>query len=138
MVRLLKDVLLISLFVFFCSSLVFAEDITITTYYPSPYGSYNFLQADKLGVGDNNGVGGLTAADVPVNPGNVWIHGSVNIGMGAVDAAYPLEVNGTIKATGYRAGALAGYNNTITIRDGGGLADCTITVTNGIITATTC
>ena len=38
------------------------ETITITTYYPSPYGVYNELQSNKLAVGDADGNGQLTAA----------------------------------------------------------------------------
>lgn len=38
------------------------ESITITTYYPSPYGSYNELQTNKLAVG---------TAKQPSNPGNI-------------------------------------------------------------------
>ena len=59
------------------------EKITITTYYPSPYGSYNQLQTNTLGVGDNNGDNNFTSADVPnpsTNPGDVWIQGNVGIG----------------------------------------------------------
>ncbi|MFA5351152.1 MAG: hypothetical protein WC357_07490 [Candidatus Omnitrophota bacterium] len=44
MLRLSK-IILLALFVFvFFAPAIFAEDITITTYYPSPYGSYNELQ----------------------------------------------------------------------------------------------
>lgn len=59
---------------------LFAEEITITTYYPSPYGSYSSLQTDKLGVGDNNSDGFFTAVDVPTTTGDVWIKGNVGIG----------------------------------------------------------
>ncbi|MDD5109087.1 MAG: hypothetical protein PHC29_06225 [Candidatus Omnitrophica bacterium] len=82
--RLLKSIFLIFFLLFFCSISVFAaEEITITTYYPSPYGSYNQLQASTLGVGDNNGNGVLDSRDVPnptTNPGEVWIRGRVGIG----------------------------------------------------------
>ena len=44
MERLLKSVLLISSVLVIFAPVIFAEDITITTYYPSPYGSYNELQ----------------------------------------------------------------------------------------------
>lgn len=40
---MVKNALCLIAFIFFISS-AFAEDITITTYYPSPYGSYNELQ----------------------------------------------------------------------------------------------
>lgn len=37
--------------IFSISSMLFAEDITITTYYPSPYGSYVELKAKKMAIG---------------------------------------------------------------------------------------
>jgi len=43
MARLLKGILLIFPVLVLFASIIFAEDITITTYYPSPYGSYNEL-----------------------------------------------------------------------------------------------
>ena len=93
MSKLLKSVFLISFLLFICASGVFAtEEITITTYYPSPYGSYNSLQTDKLGVGDNNGDGAWTSADVPVTTGDVWIKGKV--GIGTMTPGYKLEVQG--------------------------------------------
>ena len=80
MTRLVKSICLVFLSLFFFSAFVFADDVTITTYYPSPSGSYNYLQADKLGVGDNNKDGSFTSADVPTNSGDVWIKGKVGIG----------------------------------------------------------
>ena len=46
-------VLVLGLIFGFCASFCFAqeESITITTYYPSPYGSYNELSTNKLAVG---------------------------------------------------------------------------------------
>jgi hypothetical protein len=67
------------------------EQLTITTYYPSPYGSYNSLQTDKLGVGDNNNDGSLTSADVPTTSGDVWIHG--NVGIGTTNPSSKLEIS---------------------------------------------
>jgi len=83
MARLLRSIFLIFSVSVFFAAIVFAEEITITTYYPSPYGSYSSLQTDKLGVGDNNGDGALTSADVPTTSGDVWIKGSVTIKGGA-------------------------------------------------------
>lgn len=40
--------------------------------------------------------------------------------------------------TGYAANGQTGVTTAYTIRDGGGAADCTITVTGGLITASTC
>ncbi|MDD5097678.1 MAG: tail fiber domain-containing protein, partial [Candidatus Omnitrophica bacterium] len=83
------------------ASVAFAEDITITTYYPSPYGSYNGLFTDKLGVGDNNSDGSFTSADVPTTAGQVWINGNVGIKTGVVSPSYPLQLNGEPAANGY-------------------------------------
>jgi hypothetical protein len=44
MARLSRTILLIYLVLLLCAPVVFAEEVTITTYYPSPYGSYNELQ----------------------------------------------------------------------------------------------
>ncbi|MDD5116376.1 MAG: hypothetical protein PHW98_04865 [Candidatus Omnitrophica bacterium] len=68
--------LLSALFIFNCPS-CFAEEITITTYYPSPYGSYNELQTNKLAVGDTNGNGNLDAADQPPANGQLYTARSV-------------------------------------------------------------
>ena len=113
MFRLLKSIFLISFLSFFFSACVFAEDITITTYYPSPSGSYSSLQADKLGVGDNNADGLWTAADVPTNAGEVWIRGSVGIGrtapelklhINAVSAGWPVASGTTQNYGSFRLG----------------------------------
>lgn len=56
--------------VLFCSSFILAgEEITITTYYPSPYGIYNHLQANRIAVGDTSGDGFLTDSDIPLGMG---------------------------------------------------------------------
>jgi hypothetical protein len=47
------------------------ESITITTYYPSPYGSYNQLSTNRLAVGDTNNNGQLDAGDQPGNNGDI-------------------------------------------------------------------
>jgi len=92
MSKLLKSIGLISSVLFSSLTVVFAqEQITITTYYPSPYGSYNSLQVDKLGVGDNNADGLFTAADVPVTSGDAWIKG--NVGIGTITPGAKLEVS---------------------------------------------
>jgi len=53
------------------------ETLTITTYYPAPYGSYNELQTNKLAVGDTNGDGQLSAADQPPANGQLYTARSV-------------------------------------------------------------
>jgi len=47
------------------------EKLTITTYYPSPYGVYNELQANRIAVGDTNDDGQLTALDLPNRDGDI-------------------------------------------------------------------
>jgi len=49
----LLPVILTVLFGFLCVNSVFCEELTITTYYPSPYGSYKELRAQRMGIGDN-------------------------------------------------------------------------------------
>ena len=95
----LSGVIFFSLFVFLFFGLSCAEDsLTITTYYPSPYGVYSRLQANSLGVGDNNSNGVLDSGDVPVHAGDAWIKGSVGIGTTNPGGAR-LGVAGTIKST---------------------------------------
>jgi hypothetical protein len=75
------------------------DKITITTYYPSPYGSYNQLQTNTLGVGDNDGDGGLDSGDVPnptTNPGEVWIKGNVGIGTMSPNSPAPNGQSGNL------------------------------------------
>jgi hypothetical protein len=94
MSKLLKSFFLVSFILFFFPNFVFAEDITITTYYPSPYGTYNYLQTDKLGVGDTNGDTFFTSADVPTTSGQTWIAGFVGIGTTDMSDGKQLHVGG--------------------------------------------
>ncbi len=94
MAKILKTAFLFSFVLCFFSVFAFAEEITITTYYPSPYGSYNALQVDKLGVGDNDDSGTFTSADVPSTSGEVWIKGDV--GIGTDNPGAKLDVAGSI------------------------------------------
>jgi len=50
-----------------CCSAFAAEEFTITTYYPSPHGSYRELTAsDRMAIGDVNRDGSVDARDLPV------------------------------------------------------------------------
>ena len=94
MVRLMNKIVATIFFIFgLCVSGFPQETLTITTYYPSPFGSYDKLQAWSFGVGDNNGSGGLDAGDVPNTHGDVWIDGSV--GIGTTTPQNPLDVEGS-------------------------------------------
>jgi hypothetical protein len=77
----MKKIKLIVISFFGLVNLCFAaeESITITTYYPSPYGSYNSLQTDKFSVGDINGDTYFTSADLPTESGSLWMAGSLLI-----------------------------------------------------------
>ncbi len=104
-----KGVILVLVLIFACISATFAEDpLTITTYYPSPYGAYNQLQTNSLGVGDNNGNGTLDSGDVPTTNGDVWIKGKV--GIGTANPTAKLDVLGSINASGPVTAASGGIN----------------------------
>jgi len=47
------------------------ETITLTTYYPSPFGSYDKLQTNRLAVGDTNNDGQMSIADLPSRNGDI-------------------------------------------------------------------
>ncbi len=72
----MNKVLLISLFlVVLFSSVVYSEELTITTYYPSPYGSYNELRVNMIAVG-------TTYQDSSANPledGKMIVQGGLSI-----------------------------------------------------------
>jgi hypothetical protein len=83
------------------------ENITITTYYPAPFGVYQQLVTTTLGVGDTNGDGIIDDRDAPdptTNPGDVWIAGKVGIGTNNPIPGSTLHVNsngqGAILITG--------------------------------------
>jgi len=62
------------------------ETLTLTTYYPAPFGIYQRLVTNALGVGDTNTSGGIDSGDAPdpaADPnqtGDVWIAGEMGIG----------------------------------------------------------
>ena len=61
------------------------EQITITTYYPSPYGSYHEVRSDQMAIGSPYRTSAL--AD-----GNLLVSG--NVGIGTATPAVALEVRG--------------------------------------------
>ena len=95
--------------------LSFSEELTITTYYPSPVGIYKELRAKKMAIGE----------DYYYNPSSYCWEGSCttsiddnadlvvegNVGIGTVDPLEKLDVNGGIRVDDY-----------IKARDSGGLS----------------
>src|SRR3990167_7014138 len=78
------------------------ETLTITTYYPAPYGVYNEMRAKRMAVGANyyNGsaypwnTGGGCAGNEICNA-DLVVQG--NVGIGTTSPNSPLQVNGKIK-----------------------------------------
>jgi hypothetical protein len=70
-----KTIFLILILILFSLSISFAqqESVTITTYYPSPYGSYKELNADQMAIGSNYRHNTLT-------DGLLIVSGSVGVG----------------------------------------------------------
>lgn len=96
-VMIRKSLFLVSsLFIF---SLTFAqneESVTITTYYPSPYGVYHELRVDQMAIGSAYS----NPSTYPLSDGN-------------------LIAAGTIQATGFNMAAGAGANKVLTSDDTG-------------------
>jgi hypothetical protein len=69
--------LIISFLLLFCCLSFAAEEITLSTYYPAPYGTYDELQAYKLSVGDTNSDGILDANDMPPEDGQIYTARSI-------------------------------------------------------------
>ena len=83
-----KIILISVFFIFSFLSVGFSQErITITTYYPSPFGSYNELTvAQRQAIGDVNLDGQVNAGDLAVDnvgnaiPGSLTMSGSLGIG----------------------------------------------------------
>ncbi len=98
----MKSLVLVLSFCFSLSALFQAyaqqsENITITTYYPSPYGVYGRIATKTIGVGDMsdpaNGIGSDDSPDPGTNPGDMWVAG--NIGLGTTNPQTKLHISGT-------------------------------------------
>lgn len=106
------------------------EELVITTYYPSPYGSYDQLNANQMAVGS-------TYASTA--PGNGKLVVSGNVGIGTSTPSVALEVSGTatattVNATNYNSGSTPGRDGTITV--GSGNNAVTYCFKKGIFTGT--
>lgn len=90
-----SGIFLFLIFVF--TPLSFAEDITITTYYPSPYGSYRDVRAQHMGIGDTYSDPSQYYWTDGGTPGNVDDSTSLivegNVGMGTTTPQSPAPNN---------------------------------------------
>lgn len=82
------------------SSCFAQEQITVTTYYPSPYGSYNELRSKMMAIGDNylqmsQVCWGAGCATVIPAATDLIVEGDVGIGTTA--PAAKLDVNGGVR-----------------------------------------
>lgn len=103
----LRSISLSLLSLFFFISAQADETISITTYYPSPYGTYDSLEANKMTVGDITGDGKLTTDDLPPANGQLYAARSVIYNPQAVLPALDVREGELV----YSGGALYVYNN---------------------------
>ncbi|MFH0913197.1 MAG: hypothetical protein V1884_02820 [Candidatus Omnitrophota bacterium] len=98
------------------------ESYTITTYYPSPYGSYNELQTNKFAVGDTNGDGKVTTSDQPPKTGSLYVAESVIYKPKSGDPATWNTTNARQGELTYSSsqGAFYGFNGSTWVAQGGG------------------
>ncbi|MDD5080190.1 MAG: hypothetical protein PHH68_07740 [Candidatus Omnitrophica bacterium] len=66
------------------------ETITLTAYYPIPYGSYSALVSDQMKIGATYSGSGIITAD-----NNLLVEG--NVGIGTPNPTQKLDVNGIIR-----------------------------------------
>ena len=145
------SVFLFCLFLFGVS--VMAEDITLTTYYPAPYGTYNELTTtgntylststgsvgvgvsepkSKLDVEGGVAIGADYSGSTAAPENGMIVQGKVGIGTNSVGASDTLAVNGVVNAASYSTGTDTGVTGTFTTLDGK-----TVTVKNGIVISIT-
>ncbi len=112
-------VLAMGLFFAFGLSAGFAEEITLTTYYPSPYGVYEEMRSKKMAIGDayydssSHCWPGGPCPSVIDGAADLVVEG--NVGIGTTNPSEELDVDGNVKATGYKTGSETGQTTTVTV-----------------------
>lgn len=97
-------------FVLISAGFAWAESLTITTYYPSPYGSYRELSAKRVKIGTTYSGSGVSITD-----DDLIVEGRVGIGNSdpGTFASYKMTTyGGGVLVAGIPAGGAAGFNAT--------------------------
>lgn len=130
-------------FIFLSVAVALPEDITITTYYPAPFGVYKELRTVKMAIGATYGdpiqhcwPGGSCAfPDIDANA-DLIVEG--NVGIGTVNPDVKLEVNGKVRIgdgiNSYTLPDLDGAIGEVLVTDGSGTVSWGV-VTGGVFPA---
>ena len=128
--RIFICLILITFSMFSLNGLCFAaqnEEITLTTYYPAPYGDYTDLYADnilsaKTAIGDVDGSGTIDSADLSADPSvSLTVAGHIRLksdpvdNMDAATKQYVNAATGSKCYVSYINACAAGYTNVQTI-----------------------
>ncbi|MDD5077944.1 MAG: tail fiber domain-containing protein [Candidatus Omnitrophica bacterium] len=94
-----KYILSLAVCLFFFPVFLFAEEITVTTYYPSPYGVYSELRTKKMAIGDSYiDSGSYTWETTDGDGGEVDLNADLvvegNVGIGTANPGVRLELKG--------------------------------------------
>ncbi|GEM_PF-3282231 len=81
-------------FVLILFSIGFSENLVVTTYYPSPYGSYQELRVNQMSIGSAY----TNPTTNPLTNGYLFVEGRV--GIGKITPTVPLDVVGDVLITG--------------------------------------